>query len=67
MYIFYQNCIAPDKKKDMQWGPIHEKGLWPINRHMKIIQINAECDVKQYRITSCCGFFFAARSLQFSP
>lgn len=29
MYTSYQNCIIPDKKRDMQWGPIHEKGLWP--------------------------------------
>lgn len=67
MYTSYQNCIFPDKKKEIcSEDPFMKKAYDRIHRHMKIIQINAECDVKQYRITSCWGFF-AARSLQFSP
>lgn len=37
-----------------------------IHRHMKIIQINSECDVKQYRITSCyfCSSKFAVFTIK---
>lgn len=44
------------KKEICSEDPFMKKAYDRIHRHMKIIQINAECDVKQYRITSCWGF-----------
>lgn len=62
MYTSYQNCIIPDKKKEIcSKDPFMKKAYDRIHRHMKIIQLNAECDVNQYRITSCCGVFCSSK------